>query len=183
MYYQIINAENEEIGLVWQYINNKPVIENIFLPCPHNKLIFKIKRFCSEVNLTERNIPDDIDQKIRQIYSGSKVNIKNSFLNYTKLTKFSTLVLKQTCKIPPGKVDTNSGLAEKIGSPGAARAVGNVMANNPFPILVPCHRVVRSNGSMGGFGGGIKMKKELLCKEGVILNVKNRVAEECFYKG
>ncbi len=181
MYYQMIRAGKEEIGLVWRFAENKPVIENIFLPCPHNQLILKIKNKYWEINLTRRNIPDGIDEQIGKIYSGLKTDFDHSLLNYAKLTKFSARVLKQTYKIPAGSVDTYSGLAAKIGSPGAARAVGNVMANNPFPIVIPCHRVVRADGSLGGFGGGIGMKKELLGKEGVVIaDGKNRVAEEYF---
>ncbi|MDD4242001.1 MAG: MGMT family protein, partial [Smithellaceae bacterium] len=74
---------------------------------------------------------------------------------------------------------TYSGLAKRAGHPGAARAVGTVMANNPFPIIVPCHRVVRADGSIGRFGGGSAMKKELLEKEGVLFDARGRVRRDC----
>lgn len=184
MYYQIIKAGREEIGLVWRFVKDKPVIENIFLPCSTGQLISKIENKYSEINLTRRTISGDVAEQIRQIYSGSKINFDHSLLNYAKLTKFSARVLKQTCKIPAGKVDTYSGLAAKIGSPGAARAVGNALAKNPFPIVIPCHRVVRADGSLGGFGGGTRMKKELLGKEGVTTSDDNdRVSEKYFSAG
>ncbi len=180
MYYQIIKANKEEIGLVWQFVCARPQVEYIYLPCPIEPLKDKIIKDFPEVKKEARRIPGDIAQQIAQLYSGSKINFDHSLLNFAKLTKFSALVLKQTGKIPQGKVDTYSGLAAKIGSPGAARAVGTVLANNPFPIAIPCHRVVRSDGSLGGFGGGILMKKELLNKEGVMLDKKNRVAAKWF---
>ena len=62
---------------------------------------------------------------------------------------------------------TYSGLAAAVGSPKAARAVGTALANNPFPIVIPCHRVIRANGALGQFGGGVSMKKTLLEREGV----------------
>ena len=98
-------------------------------------------------------------------------------LNWSGLSDFSAMVLKQTFKIPRGKVATYSGLAAKAGAPGAARAVGTVMAHNPFPIVIPCHRVVRAGGFVGEFGGGSRMKKQLLEKEGLILDSQERVPQ------
>jgi len=54
-----------------------------------------------------------------------------------------------------------------IGTPNGARAVGNALANNPFPLVIPCHRVIKSDGGLGGFGGGLQMKKYLLENEGI----------------
>jgi len=183
MYYQIVNVKKESIGIVWRFLENKPLIESIFLPCPRNQLIAKIKEKYSAAGITERSIPDGIAEQIGELYFGAKIDFDYSLLNLTKLTTFSVRVLTQTGKIPRGEVDTYSGLAVKIGSPGAARAVGTALANNPFPLVIPCHRVVRSDGSLGGFGGGIEMKKELLDKEGVGSDDKGRVLAKCFSAG
>jgi methylated-DNA-[protein]-cysteine S-methyltransferase len=183
MYYQIADVKEECIGIVWRFAESKPLIENIFLPCSRNQLILKIEREYSAINITERSIPGGIAKQILEVYSGSKINFDYSLLNLAKLTKFSARVLEQTYKIPRGEVTTYSGLAAKIGSPGAARAVGTALANNPFPLVIPCHRVVRADGFLGGFGGGIKMKKELLGKEGVVADDKGRVLAKCFSAG
>jgi methylated-DNA-[protein]-cysteine S-methyltransferase len=175
MYYQIIDVNKESIGIVWRYLEGRPLIENIFLPCPRNQLAAKIKREYSETGITEQKISHGIADQIEELYYGSKINFDQSLLNLAKLTKFSARVLRQTGKIPRGKVATYSGLAAKIGSPKAARAVGTALANNPFPLAIPCHRVVRADGSLGGFGGGIRMKKELLLKEGVATDEKGLV--------
>jgi methylated-DNA-[protein]-cysteine S-methyltransferase len=180
MYYQIIKANKEGIGLVWQLVHDKPQVECIYLPRPVEVLKNKIIKDFPEVKKKARKIPGDISQQIAKIYMGENVAFELSFLNLAKLTKFSARVLKQTCKISRGKVATYSGLAVKTGSPGAARAVGAVMANNPFPLVIPCHRVIRSDGSLGGFGGGIQMKKELLEKEGVVFNEKDCIEVKCF---
>ena len=76
--------------------------------------------------------------------------------------------------IPKGKVSTYGRLAEKSGASKGARAVGNALATNPYPLIIPCHRVIRSDGSLGGFGGGLKMKKELLLMEGITFDAKGR---------
>lgn len=77
-------------------------------------------------------------------------------------TSFQIRVWNETAKIPFGSTVSYSGLAELTGKPGAARAVGSAMAKNPIPILVPCHRVIRTDGGLGGFGGGLDVKEWLL---------------------
>ena len=88
------------------------------------------------------------------------------------MTKFQQQCY-QTLKnqVPAGKVITYGGLAKLIGHTNAHRAVGSAMNKNPFAPAVPCHRVVKSNGDLGGFARGIKIKKQRLQKEGVL--VKN----------
>jgi len=83
------------------------------------------------------------------------------------VTKFQSLCYKALVKVPSGKVTTYSGLAAMIGRPKAHRAVGTAMNKNPFAPEVPCHRVVKSNGDLGGFGGGSKLKIKRLQEEGV----------------
>ena len=84
-------------------------------------------------------------------------------------TPFQKAVWKEIDKIPYGKIVTYSEIARNIGRPKAARAVANACGENPNPITTPCHRVICSNGEIGGYSGvgGIKKKIELLRKEGV----------------
>ena len=70
-------------------------------------------------------------------------------------------------KIPAGKVSTYGDLAKSLGNPDASRAIGRILGRNPNPIVVPCHRVVKSDGRLGGYVYGIAKKRELLEKEGV----------------
>ena len=79
-------------------------------------------------------------------------------------TEFQIKVWNELKKIPIGETKTYKEIAKLIGSPKAARAVANACGKNPYPITIPCHRVVRSDGSLGGFSsiGGIKLKKRLL---------------------
>ena len=83
------------------------------------------------------------------------------------MREFQSLVLEFTSKIPKGKVTTYKELARAIGKPKAWRAVANALATNPHPITIPCHRVVRSDGNIGGYELGTKKKIELLRSEGV----------------
>ncbi len=88
-----------------------------------------------------------------------------------KGTKFQVKIWVFLRKIPKGTVKTYSEVAKAIGKPLAVRAVANAIAKNPYPIQIPCHRVIRSDGSLGGYSGegGVKKKKNLLKKEGVIV--------------
>jgi methylated-DNA-[protein]-cysteine S-methyltransferase len=75
-------------------------------------------------------------------------------------------VWKELLKVPAGKTISYAELARRIKHPKAVRAVGNAMGANPIPILVPCHRVIATNGHLGGFGGGLTLKRLLLEAEG-----------------
>lgn len=79
---------------------------------------------------------------------------------------FQEKVLLNVARIPYGRTKGYGQVAKEAGSPGAARAVGNVMHNNPIPLVVPCHRVVGADGRLVGFGSGIENKKRLLKMEG-----------------
>jgi methylated-DNA-[protein]-cysteine S-methyltransferase len=81
-------------------------------------------------------------------------------------TPFQSTILKQVARIPYGKTESYGEVAAKSGFPRAFRAVGTVMSTNSLPLVIPCHRVVASNG-IGGYGGGLEMKKTLLQMEGV----------------
>ena len=80
--------------------------------------------------------------------------------------RFARAVLESTALIPYGQVRSYADVARAAGSARAVRAAGNALAQNPFPIIIPCHRVVKSGGLLGGFGGGIAMKRKLLTLEG-----------------
>jgi len=96
--------------------------------------------------------------------------------------KFSDKVYRLTKRIPKGKVSTYGEIAEALGCK-AYRAVGNALNKNPYAPTVPCHRVIRSDGGLGGFASGIKAKIRLLKKEGVkTTNGKVLDFEKVFYK-
>jgi O-6-methylguanine DNA methyltransferase len=83
------------------------------------------------------------------------------------LTPFTIRVLEETARIPWGEVASYGEIADRMGSPRAARAVGQALNRNPIPIVIPCHRVITSDNKIGGFGGNLCMKRRLLKLEGV----------------
>ena len=86
-----------------------------------------------------------------------------------------------TTDIPRGAVSTYQRIARHVGRPNGARAVGNALANNPFPVIVPCHRAIRTDRSLGGYQGGFKMKRTLLEMEGIDFDDTGRVAAKGFF--
>lgn len=79
---------------------------------------------------------------------------------------FARKVLRRTSRIPYGSVASYGDVAHDVGNPRGARAVGNALGSNPIPVVVPCHRVVRTGGALGGYGGGLDRKRWLLDLEG-----------------
>ena len=110
-------------------------------------------------------------ENIERYCSGVKVSFSKCKMDWSSLTPFQCKVLMETKKLSYGVVTTYRSLAQKIGSPRGSRAVGNALSHNPFPLLIPCHRIVRSDGKIGGFsaGGGKKLKEKLLRMEQVNL--------------
>jgi len=102
---------------------------------------------------------------LRRYFNGEKVSWAGKCTVIG--TEFQRSVWHETVNIPYGETISYGELGSRVGHPKAARAVGTVMAMNLLPILIPCHRVIAANGGLGGFGGGLNMKRWLLRHEGV----------------
>ncbi|MEV0120058.1 methylated-DNA--[protein]-cysteine S-methyltransferase [Streptomyces sp. NPDC050703] len=110
-------------------------------------------------------------EAIRQLsayFSGARQDFELP-LDWSLSSGFNRQVLRELASgVPYGSVVGYGDLADRVGSPGAAQAVGIAMGSNPLPVVVPCHRVVESDGGIGGFGGGLETKRQLLALEGVL---------------
>ncbi len=91
-------------------------------------------------------------------------------LDFSGATPFQGRIFERLTHIPFGRIVSYGDIADELGDPGAARAVGQAVGANPLPILVPCHRVVRSDGRLGGYAGGLQRKVTLLKMEGVTVD-------------
>lgn len=110
----------------------------------------------------------ELQKQITAYFDGSYVDFDKGIpIALNRLSSFARRVLKTCRDIPYGETITYGQLAQRAGRSGTARAVGSVMANNPLPLIIPCHRVICSNGKLGGFSaaGGLKLKKRLLLHE------------------
>jgi methylated-DNA-[protein]-cysteine S-methyltransferase len=97
------------------------------------------------------------------------------------MSEFQAKVLKLVAMVPKGKVTTYKELARAMGNPRAYRAVANALARNPFPVKIPCHRVVRSNDEVGGYRFGTKQKVKLLLREGIIIE-NGKISSKFMFK-
>ena len=115
--------------------------------------------------------PGAIDETRRELdeYFEGRRHAFELGLDLRGVTDFTGRVLGELSHVPYGQTTTYAELARRAGRPSAARAVGMVMNRNPIPIVLPCHRVVGSSGSLVGYGGGLEVKERLLRLEGAIL--------------
>jgi methylated-DNA-[protein]-cysteine S-methyltransferase len=108
-------------------------------------------------------------ERFKLYFKGEKATFSDE-LDLSEATPFQQQVWQATRLIPYGETRSYLWLAMQIGRPEAVRAVGQALGRNPLPVVVPCHRVVASNGGLGGFTGGIEMKKRLLNLESLTYN-------------
>lgn len=144
---------SSSFGAIRFEINNK-ILTNVYID--------KIEALFSEPTAFESKILDVIDGK----------SIEYIPVEFKTGTIFQKKVWAALQTIPIGKVATYKSIAEQIGMPKAARAVGNACNMNPIPIIVPCHRVISSNGKIGGYRYGIDIKEKLLQRESKYLLAK-----------
>jgi methylated-DNA-[protein]-cysteine S-methyltransferase len=111
---------------------------------------------------------DTVRRELDEYFEGRRVSFDLK-LDLTGAPEFTRTVLGELARVPYGEVTTYGTLAAQVGSPRAARAVGTVMNRNPIPIVLPCHRVVGSSGSLVGYAGGLERKQALLRLEGASL--------------
>jgi methylated-DNA-[protein]-cysteine S-methyltransferase len=113
-------------------------------------------------------------ERLQNFAAGEEDMFLDVPLNLKNVTRFQQRVIDHCRRIRPGQTLSYGELAEKAGSPRAARAVGTVMSKNRFPLIVPCHRVVASGGALGGYSApdGLSMKRKLLAREGALEAVK-----------
>jgi methylated-DNA-[protein]-cysteine S-methyltransferase len=131
----------------------------------------RLRRECPSA--TETTPPDDVRRAIEQVQAllaGQRTDLSTVPLDMDGVPSFRRRVYEAARAIPPGATLSYGEVAARAGAPGAARAVGQALGRNPFPIVVPCHRVVAADGRMGGFSapGGVMTKARLLSIEGVV---------------
>lgn len=111
---------------------------------------------------------DPVKRQLDEYFAGDREEFELD-LDRSLSHGFRRIVLEELSKVPYGHTTSYRALAERAGHPNASRAVGTTMATNPIPIVVPCHRVLRTGGALGGYGGGLDAKRWLLHLEGVLL--------------
>lgn len=149
---------------------DQELISRIVLPSYNKRLVLKKLGHPGGAHQKNHKHPPAITGLLKDLgryFNGEKVDFRaraRYIAGLTGASKFERAVYKTLMGIPYGQARTYQWVAQKAGRPGASRAVGNALAKNPLPIIIPCHRIIKSDGSLGNFSaiGGSRLKKQLL---------------------
>lgn len=161
---RILVAGKLAAAVLWTTGESHPLVKRV---CIDGKERFGDEATCAAI--------DDLAERITACLNGETVKVPLDLADLDGCGTFQRSVLLLECTVPRGRITTYGRIARKLGS--GARAVGNALARNPFPLIIPCHRAVRADLSIGGFQGGTEMKKTLLAMEGIIVDRSGRIAE------
>jgi methylated-DNA-[protein]-cysteine S-methyltransferase len=159
---------------VWGYfglVADKKGLVRTVLPCKSRKTVGKHLLAGLDNPKFDKNLLKPLQKQIIAYFAGKRTlrPLPSAFclLTLSRLSPFARKVLGTCMKIPSGKTVSYSQLAGMIGKPRASRAVGSALARNPIPLIIPCHRVIHSDGSLGNFSaiGGTSTKKKLIALE------------------
>lgn len=172
-----------EITIIWR---KKPQfqIEEIILSNP-NKISSQIakEKYEQEGELAINKKSKQLNNVLKELdnyFNEKDCKFSLEYLNLDRFTPFQRKVLETEFEIKKGTVNTYKELAKAAGSPKAYRAVGNALSKNPYPIIIPCHRTVKSDRTIGGFGGvaeGLESKKILLELDGLMIQDKKVIGD------
>lgn len=179
MWFRLVETPIGECAVIFKEDKTRAKVIHIFLPI--GSIEKRVRdRYPDAVEGENKKILE-LDNEIQNYFAGAKRKISMDLLDTSLCYPFQLKVLKTERTIPNGKTASYGWVARKIGT-RAHRAVGNALARNPFPIVIPCHRAVRSNRTLGGFQGGLAMKRKLLELEGVEFDSNGKVSLDYFMK-
>ena len=139
--------------------------------------VAEVRRELGSVPTRQAAVPEKLARRVLAAIAGRRQVVDAQEL--AQLTPFQRAVLAKTQRIPRGEVRSYAWIAREVGQPKAVRAVGTALARNPLPLLIPCHRVIRSDGALGNYsGGGTLRKEQILAYEGVNLPHLQELADD-----
>lgn len=155
------------LSIVWLDGKDGPRVRRVFLPNDRVSADDVVRNaFPGSMSLSCGPIRE-LSGRVQRFLNGEAVEFDTKLIELEKCPQFQRKVLRAERRIPRGWVSTYGRIARSLGVSNGARAVGRALSLNPFPIIIPCHRAVKSDGTLGGFQGGLDMKRELLVLEGI----------------
>ncbi|HEY7197978.1 MAG TPA: methylated-DNA--[protein]-cysteine S-methyltransferase [Gaiellaceae bacterium] len=155
------------IGSLLVGVSQRGLCRIAFDPDPELELDGLAGRIGPRVLRVARRI-DPVRRELDEYFEGRRTAFEVD-VDLSGIPAFQEAVLRELTRVPYAETSTYGALAERVGRPRAARAVGGALNRNPVPIIVPCHRIVGSTGSLVGYGGGLERKRALLELEGTVL--------------
>ncbi len=156
-----------EFALFWADYEGQPKVCRVLLSKPGLPAEEAVKKQHPGIESSGCGEIGKVADEIEAFLQGEDVSFSLDKIRFDTCTVFQQEVLRAEHGIPRGYVSTYKRIAGHLGRPTSARAVGTALATNPFPIIIPCHRAIRSDGSLGGYQGGLDMKRKLLEMEGI----------------
>ena len=169
------------VAIVWSVRRRHPRIDRVILSRPDRPADASAAQMFPEATMASCADIDAIAGDIEAFVGGEPMRFSLDVVRLHQCAPFQRAVLRAEHAIPRGRVSTYGLIAAHIGRPGAARAVGTALATNPFPLIVPCHRAIRADRHLGGFQGGLAMKRALLEAEGIRFDPTGRVVAARFH--
>lgn len=174
-HYLTIQTPFDDVSIVWIKTEAQVLVQHIFLLSPKLSAEEKVfKKFPRAIPGTSKQVVA-LGKRLQDFLNGNSVDFDFKFLDWECCTKTQKRVLLAEAAIPRGWVSTYGRIANFLGIRHGARVVGGALARNPFPLIIPCHRAINADGSLGGYQGGISMKQQLLAQEGVKFNNTGKV--------
>jgi methylated-DNA-[protein]-cysteine S-methyltransferase len=175
LFHTIVSTPWDNISILWSKTQSGVLVQRIFLSDSKSSSENKVQAVFQKVALGSSPLIMELTEKILMFLDGRKVNFDLNIVDFDRCYATQKRVILAEYEIPRSWISTYKRMAGHLGIPNGARAVGNALARNPFPIIIPCHRAVRTEGSLGGYQGGVKMKRALLEMEGVKFSDKGKV--------
>jgi methylated-DNA-[protein]-cysteine S-methyltransferase len=166
-FYTTFSSSFNTFTIIWKEKKDTMLIHRIFLSDPQYKSEIIAHNSFQNIKQKSSAVINLLGKKIQEFLNGKAQNFDQNLLDFCICSPIQKEVLEAEAKIPRGWVSTYKRIAITINHPKSARVVGNALAKNPFPIIIPCHRAIKSNGEIGGFQGGSAMKRKLLEFEGI----------------
>lgn len=170
-----------DVALLWSVHEGEPKATRILLSNPETPAAETLKEFFPDLRDSSCKEIDALAGSIEAFLNGKDILFSLDAVRFDLCSPFQQKVLLAEHAIPRGRVSTYHLIAKHLGKKNGARAVGTALARNPFPLVIPCHRAVRSDRYPGGYQGGPEMKRALLEKEGVLFDEAGRVKCKRFY--
>ena len=182
MYYcEQVSSPFGTCGIVWTETVEGPRVQHVFLPSLKGTAEAQTRATYPDVRPGTHPLIVDLGQRMRAFLEGEALSFDLAIAALERCTDFQQRVLLAEHAIPRGWVSTYGHIAMHLGVPGGARAVGMALAHNPFSILIPCHRAIRAGGELGGYQGGVAMKRTLLVMEGIKFSAMGNVLMDKVY--
>jgi len=169
------------IAMIWSIKDGAPKLNRILIPKLGHSIEQQVSELYTEITKSSCKEIDRVAGSIQKLLNGEKAVVLEELMDLSQCSEFRKRILQTVHQIPLGEVSSYQLIAQQSGCENGARAAGTAMADNPFPLIIPCHRILKSDGHLGNYQGGLNMKRDLLKKEGVHFDRTDRLLNPSLY--